>query len=71
MSAAEKAKELYDKMLNGFQFTIDEYTAKACALISADETLAEMSEYADEFDCTITFEKCDYWQEVKQELEKL
>lgn len=71
MTPKEKAKELYGKMLNGFQFLIDEYTAKRCALIAADETLIEMSEYADEFDCTITFEKCEYWQEVKQEIGKL
>ena len=60
MTPKEKAKELLEKMLNGFQFNTDDYTAKQCALIAVDEILEE---------CRL--EKDWYWQEVKQEIERL
>jgi hypothetical protein len=61
MTPKEKAIELCEKMLNGFQFTIDEYTAKQCALIAVDELINYSEEWDDD----------DFWQEVKQEIEKL
>lgn len=69
MTPKEKAKELYENMLNGFQFTIDEYTAKQCALILVNEMI-------DNCDNTIVNEfirrgAISYWQEVKQEIELL
>lgn len=65
MNAAEKANELYQEMLHGFQFQIDEYTAKQCALIAVDEILN--NDGFTQFDIYLT----EYWQEVKQEIEKL
>ena len=60
MTPKEKAKELYNKMRR------EEYhlAAKYCALIAVDEILKIT--WVDKF---LTVE--DYWQEVKQEIEKL
>jgi hypothetical protein len=61
MRPQEKAEELVDKMLYCFQGHIDQYTAKQCALVAVDEILS-----------AIGFSVMDeYWQEVKQEIEKL
>lgn len=62
MSPKEKAKELVNKMMEGFQFTIDEYTAKQCALIAVDETIKELQSL---------YHTTEYWQEVKREIKKL
>ncbi len=61
MTPKEKAIELVNRMMEGFQFTIDEYTAKQCALIAADEVLGWMG--ADR--------GTEFWVEVKKEIEKL
>jgi hypothetical protein len=49
--------------------------AKQCALIAVDELIKEArfsSEYIEEvFFTTGYYDKQDYWQEVKQEIEKL
>jgi hypothetical protein len=68
MTPEEKAYELYEKILFGFQHTIDEYTAKKCALIAVDEILGDdMYDMSEEL-----FEKrISYWEEVKEEIEKL
>jgi hypothetical protein len=69
MDAREKAKELFNKMYfsedqDGFH-SMNKYRAKECALIAVDEiidllwhTHRNETEYR-------------YWQEVKQEIEKL
>jgi hypothetical protein len=61
MTPKEKAKELIDKYFYLFSVklenTIDNYEAKQCALIAVDEI--------------IEFHNNLYWQEVKQEIEKL
>ena len=65
MAPKEKAKELVDKMLYCYQGHIDAYTAKQCALIAVDEILkCHMWKYN-------SIEPYKYWQEVKQEIEKL
>jgi hypothetical protein len=62
MTPKEKAEELADKMLFCFQGHIDEYTAKQCALIAVDEIIkATIDDWS----------HSEYWEEVKQELEKL
>jgi len=61
MTPKEKALELVNRMWEGFQFTIDEYTAKQCALIACDEVLGYMG--ADR--------GTEFWVEVKNEIEKL
>ena len=75
MEPIEKSIELVNRFRritneNGLRAIKLEYAIQ-CALIAVDEIIKEMSEYADFFDCTITFDKCDYWNEVKQEIEKL
>ena len=62
----EKAKELVDLMLNEQSHTQEIYDAKQCALIAVDELikLYEILKPHRGF-------KISYWDEVKQELEKL
>jgi hypothetical protein len=65
MTPKEKAKDL----MKSYDFVyIPNYTSihdvKDCALIAVDEMLHEC------FDMFL-FSKCDYWQEVRQEIEKL
>jgi hypothetical protein len=65
MIPREKAKELFDKMYNSkdqlrkYPMCFD--TSKQCALIAVDEIL----------DSVGTNYSVNYWQEVKQEIEKL
>jgi hypothetical protein len=72
-NAKEKAKELVDKMYatQGPENGITEDEAKQCALIAVEE--AEKSEYnvLIKFGFVTENYKSDYWQEVKQEIEKL
>lgn len=64
MIPQEKAKQLF---MRNFEITVDDYCAKQCALIVVDEILEMdlpiLEEDADTF--------YDYWQEVKQEIQKL
>ena len=60
MTPIDKAKELYDKM---YDYSLFEEEAKRCALIAVDEIL---SLYKANWNIENT-----YWQEVKQEIEKL
>jgi len=68
MTPKEKAKDLVSKYIHlakqttGANGTI--YNAKQCALIEIDEIFKE---FFDRF----LFSKCRYWNEVKQEIEKL
>ena len=75
MKPKEKAVELIDKMQN---VIIDVYSdqfekSKACAIIAVNEILNCIQEDHNEFDGAL----CDeidaesYWNEVKQEIEKL
>jgi hypothetical protein len=72
MTPKEKAKELLDKMAYGNSY--DEYhnsslyTAKQCALIAVDELLNNfLSNRTTEYGR----ERYHFWQQVKQEIEKL
>ena len=71
MTPKEKAIELLEKMLNGFQFNIDEYTAKKNALIAVDEILKIVPSVYVTKDEEIHNGHYQYWQEVKQEIERL
>ena len=68
MTAKEKAQQLTDKMGNipdgGFG-SIGLYEAKQCALVAVDEILDQWEYYAH------IPEEGLFWQEVKQEIEKL
>jgi len=71
MTPAEKAKELVDKYwiyLRANLLYDDEAKedAKQCALIAVDELIEEEEKYNNG-----TFYPSNYWQEVKQEIEKL
>lgn len=70
MEAKEKARELVGKMLNGFQFSIDNYTAKQCALIAIDELIAHSRNIAMIYDLSFD-ESTSYLNKVKKEIEKL
>jgi hypothetical protein len=63
MPPKEKAKELVDKMLNEQSYSDELYDAKQCALIAVDEILL-INKLQD-------IESQKYWEEVKQEIEKL
>jgi hypothetical protein len=69
MTPKEKADKLVNEMYTCYQGHIDKYTAKQCALIAVDEIIKEN----DLFDRTDGYvqKRIDYWQEVKQEIEKL
>jgi hypothetical protein len=75
MTQEEKAKELFDKFYSAIpndEMGENYNSAKQCALIAVDEILEICS-----LDCLTNlhnheFEaKFNYWQEVKQEIEKL
>jgi hypothetical protein len=65
MTPKEKALEIFNKMYN-CELDISYYAAKQCALIAVEEILKSRPK--------ITLSQLyysDYWQEVKQEIEKL
>ena len=63
MTPKEKAEELVERLYGCAE--INEYTAKRCALIAVDEILNLASFYND------TQGEVTYWNEVKQEIEKI
>ena len=70
MTPKEKAKDLYDSYWYClFESNIEKknYWSQQCALIAVDEILntIEYSSQADELS------KVNYWQEIKQEIEKI
>ena len=69
MSPKTKAKELFKKYSKGKDehgWSLCEFDscAKQCAMIAVDEIINECGDRC-------LFSKCDYWQEVKSEIEKL
>ena len=65
MKPKEKAQELIDKMYH-YQWR-EKKRAKECALIAVDELIDQCWGYR-EIDLGLALE---YWEEVKQEIEKL
>lgn len=61
MTAKAKAKELVEKFKQVNEDYIDRYQSIPCALIAVDELIL----YAKDWD------DAAYWEEVKQEIEKL
>jgi hypothetical protein len=68
MKPKEKAKDLFNKFIEFAQdwdeldgYIVNKYNAKQCALIAVDEILPINSNP----------QAIKYWQEVKQEIEKL
>ena len=72
MTPQEKAKELFDKYADEFNFD-DTYRgyreqSKQCALIVVDEIINYLTT---SLDVQTSLIAVNYWQEVKQEIEKL
>jgi hypothetical protein len=82
MTPKQKAQELYDKMhieIYNRDMYNDLFRAKQCALIAVDEIL-ELKETQEEYQIQydngewsreLGYRYSKYWQEVKQEIEKL
>jgi hypothetical protein len=64
MTPKEKAQELVDKFINSNNMIFLIEGAKECALIAVEEIETVLLQER-------VFESLDYWQEVKQEIEKL
>jgi hypothetical protein len=67
MTPKEKAKELVDKMYWHFRTIADSDICKQCALIAVNEIIEELLECGEVW----MKSRIIYWQEVKQEIEKL
>ena len=65
MTPKEKAKQLVDKM----SFEVCKTDAKQCALIAVDEII-NSNPHSNPLN-TEVYSTMDWWQEVKQEIEKL
>lgn len=65
MTPKEKAEELVNAIENKTHSLVKDEEAKICALIAVDEVLNFI--YTDAFSYTNE----EYWQQVKQEIEKL
>ena len=74
LTAKEKAKELVYKYFSGDDLLYEDLTwiqAKQCALIAIDEILIEIRKIYDIYTEINIINIYQYWQEVKQEIEKL
>ena len=72
MDAKEKAYELFKKYFRDSDLLVEDLTwiqAKECALIAVDEIIKQEAERCLAYKETDKF--IDYWQEVKEEIEKL
>jgi hypothetical protein len=74
MSPKEKAEELYSKYYNRIEHTFNEDVSgfekdivKACALIAVDEIILQNNVWIKQIGKGTN----NYWQEVKEEIEKL
>ena len=73
MTPKEKAIELVSRFLtysNQF-YDNDIIDAKECALIAVEEILPIIQSYEDALSASQKSDELEYWQEVKQEIEKL
>jgi len=75
MTPKEKAEELVDKFLyteNDYMEYADKTQSKQCALIAVDEIIAwELQCFGDVNKDSNECGAIEYWQEVKQEIEKI
>jgi hypothetical protein len=74
MTPKEKSRELVNKFTDPVRWKLGQENvtqrAKECALIAVDEILWEIIKYADN-SREYVVENSLYWQEVKQEIEKI
>jgi len=68
MTPQEKADELH---VGYWRLTNDSRIAKQCALVAVDEILNNNNKIPGNVSGLHTIENTYYWQEVKQEIEKL
>jgi hypothetical protein len=72
MTPREKAIDLYNKFYDlatvVIEIRVKKYVTKQCALIAVDEIISEFGTY---YKVNIDDKYVSYWQEVKQEIEKL
>jgi hypothetical protein len=68
-SAKQKAEKLYNKMV--VDFDMDKWQSRECALIAVDEILLNMIFWEPANPYGLEINKRRYWQEVKEELEKI
>ena len=69
MTPKEKAKELVDRVSNECLLTTD--GGKVAALIAVDEIIKECYNWNGSDNVQWETNRFDYWNEVKQEIEKL
>jgi hypothetical protein len=76
MTPKEKAEELFSKYYNSIEHTLSEeysphemFVVKECALIAVDEILSDYKNYL--LHANTEYKGLMYWNEVRQELEKL
>ena len=76
MTPKEEAKELFKRYIQFTQewdeldgYIVNKYNAKQCALIAVDEII-NANPHSNPFNTNV-YSTMDYWQEVKQEIEKL
>ena len=67
----EKAEDLVDKMEKNFMYFASRQVSKQHALIAVDEILKSVPKQPSISIIMPHFEATVYWEEVKQELEKL
>ena len=72
MNAKEKAEQLYDKFLQYVpaEEEFEHEYAKKCALIAIDEVLNNTKKILNVLDTNSMYNNW-FWEEVKQEIEKL
>lgn len=74
MSSEEKAKELLSKFelierKHPWQYGLEEFEAKQCALICVDEIMKDIDNYSlESTDESYRLDKLYFWQQVKQEI---
>ena len=73
MTAKEKAREVLDKfwLMDKVQPMLTKEQAKQCALVAVDEIINATTKIVDGGEGWQLVESNPYWQEVKQEIEKL
>jgi hypothetical protein len=74
MTPKQKAEELVLKYLridNNTKEWFNKHIAKQCALVAVDEILNNNNKIPGNVNGLHTFENTSYWQQVKQEIEKL
>ena len=70
MTPKEKAEDLIDKMMLGSQDRLYLRLSKQCALIAVEEIMSLMIKFHNRH-IEDNSNEIEYWQEVKQEIEKI